>query len=131
MALSNEGISSVRKDADEVGSHRKKLNQSSENLSNILKNNGNYQYFKAGTDKGNSVDSALNQTLTTITERLVPTINALENAIYAFLARQEEENRRAARRKIAEDKLRLQQEHNQSNQDKIINPKYRNIDLTR
>ena len=100
MALSAEGISRGRNGASEVDSLSKDLNNSSENLKGILNSNGNYQYFKMGTDKGASVDNDLNTTLDTVVNDLVPQIQSLLAAIEAFFVRQEEENRRAMQEKM-------------------------------
>ena len=94
MALSNDGITKSKNEASEVNTLSKDLKTSGENLKDILHNNGNYQFFKMGTDKGASVDSDLNQTLDTVVNELVPQINNLLATIEAFLARQAEENRR-------------------------------------
>ena len=109
MALSNDGIVNVRTTADEVSTHTKNMDQASTDLMNLLNNNGNYQYFKAGTDKGASVDSALKETLSTITEQLTPQINALVSAIQAFLVRQAEENKRKAQQTLQDKKIELQE----------------------
>ena len=109
MALSSDGIAKSRSEAGEVNTLSKDLKTSGENLKSILHNNGNYQFFKMGTDKGASVDSDLNQTLDTVINELVPQINSLLATIEAFLARQAEENRRRAQKALQDKRLELQE----------------------
>lgn len=109
MALSSDGITKSRNETNEINTLSKDLKTSGENLKDILHNNGNYQFFKMGTDKGASVDSDLNQTLDTVINELVPQINNLLATIEAFLARQAEENRRKAQKAMQDKRLELQE----------------------
>ena len=93
MALSREGISRVRSHAANISNSTTQLQTTSDELKTSLQSNGNYQFFKIGTDKGTSVDSDLNLTLDTIVNELVPQLNGISGTIEAFCARQEEENR--------------------------------------
>ncbi|MBR4671910.1 MAG: hypothetical protein IKO78_01750 [Bacilli bacterium] len=93
MALSRQGIAAVRSGAGKISNLATKVQGSGEELSTILRGNGNYQYFKIGTDKGSHVDSKLNLTLDTLLDRLVPQLSSIHTTLEGFCARQEEENR--------------------------------------
>lgn len=101
MALSRSGIAAVRSSSGEVNKLSQSLKTAGEELKSVLQTNGNYQFFKAGTDKGASVDADLNTAVDAIVDKLVSQISALSGTIEAFCVRQEQENARieAERRK--------------------------------
>ena len=92
MALSNEGIRNAKENVNEIRASAKELIKVGEELKNLLQNDVNYQYFKAGTDKGQSVDSDLIRLLDTIVNMLVPQTESVSNIVETFCVQQEKEN---------------------------------------
>ena len=102
MALSAGAIGAARAGASQISASASSLKLATEGLNSILKGNGNYQYFKVGTDKGTAVDTDLNKSADTIIDSLVPEIGKVSSAISAFCARQEELNRQEEARRQKE-----------------------------
>ena len=103
MAESQGVINRARNGAGEIKSLADNIKLASDQLNSALKQNGNYQYFKIGTDKGLSVDADLNQTVDTIVNMLAPQLNNVAGAIESFCVRQEELNRQEEYRRKQEE----------------------------
>ena len=99
MALSQGAINSARSGAGELNNLAGNLKTACGALKEVIRNNGNYQYFKLGTDKGTSVDTNINVAVDTIVDKLSPAISNLSSAINSFCTKQEELNRQEALRK--------------------------------
>lgn len=93
MALSRAGIASARAGAGEIQNLATSLKTAGEELKSTLTSNGNYQYFKMGTDKGTSVDTDINTAVDTVIDMLSPQLSSVASAIESFCVRQEELNR--------------------------------------
>ena len=102
MALSRAGIASARSGAGEIQNLANSLKTAGEELKSTLTSNGNYQYFRMGTDKGTSVDTDINTAVDTVIDMLSPQISNVASAIESFCVRQEELNRLEELRKKEE-----------------------------
>ena len=102
MALSRAGIASARNGAGEIQNLANSLKTAGEELKSTLTSNGNYQYFRMGTDKGTSVDTDINTAVDTVIDMLSPQISSVASAIESFCVRQEELNRLEELRKKEE-----------------------------
>lgn len=102
MALTYGAIAAARSGAGAIASSSKSLDTASEDMKNTLRSNGNYQYFRRGTDKGFAVDTDLNTLVSATINTLLPALNRIPSAIEAFCARQEELNRQEEARRQKE-----------------------------
>ena len=105
MALSQGAINSARSGAGELNNLAGNLKTACGALKEVIRNNGNYQYFKLGTDKGTSVDTNINVAVDTIVDKLAPEISNLASAINSFCTKQEVLNRQEALDKIKNEEL--------------------------
>ena len=94
MALSRNGIAQIRTKTSEMKVLVSSLKGSLESVRNVLTENGNYQYFKTGTDKGTDVDDNLNSAINILLDSLVPEFANVSSAMESYCAQQEELNKR-------------------------------------
>lgn len=93
VGITDETIARIRSQASAIPSLINKLTSSGEEVKGILRSNGNYQYFRMGTDKGATVDTSINDTVNQMVDKLVPTLNSVLGAIESYCATQAELNR--------------------------------------
>lgn len=99
VGITDETISRIRSQASAIPALINNLKSSSEEVKGTLSSNGNYQFFKMGTDKGATVDTSINDTVNTMIDRLVPALNTVLGEIESYCATQAELNRLERMRK--------------------------------
>ena len=112
-------INTARSSASSITSLAKQLEDKCNELKTSLTTNGNYQYFKLGTDKGTSVDDKLGKTINATIELLVPQINNVSKTIRNFCDVQEQLNRIEAERVIIKPQNESQDSLNQENNNSL------------
>ena len=93
MALLREGIIAANNCAEEIRTVSKEWADAGTTVINYLNGNANFQAFKAGTDKGESIYNSLNTCINTVVEQLVPTIDRVTMTTSNLLDAQQNLNR--------------------------------------
>ena len=93
MGLTDSQIAKVRSCCSSITDKISNVQSSCEGLTNILQHNGDYYYFKIGTDRGDATDSKLNKTIQVISSDLCGTFTNEVNEIRRYCDQQEELNR--------------------------------------
>lgn len=93
MALTREGISQVRGESERIKQEAAEMKRQVNELRDLINSNPEYQLFKMGTERGNSVDRDLTQTINTTLDMLLPQIDSISQNLDSFCAKQEAQNR--------------------------------------
>ena len=109
MGVSDAELARARTIANGFNDLAAKLAEATEEIKQILEGDGNYQYFKAGTDKGESVDKSINLAISTSDEKLVSNISGLSSAVETFCAEQARDNERRRRERMLEGQQRIKE----------------------
>ena len=93
MGILREGIVASNECLDQIGNLVKELSSISEGIIDYLNGNTNFQLFREGTDKGNAIYSDLKECVSTIVNKLLPTIEKMSATTYNMLNEQKVLNR--------------------------------------
>ena len=86
ITLGNEYVAQLRKQADEFASL-------SSDIISFLNGNGNFQIFREGTEKGDSIYKNINTCVDTIVQQLVPQMQKIGNTTSGLLDNQQNYNK--------------------------------------
>lgn len=93
MAISREGISIGNNYVDQINKSAKELALISQDIINYLNSNSNFQIFREGTEKGEAIYNDLKTCVSTVVERLTPTIEKISSTSSNLLNEQQNLNR--------------------------------------
>ena len=93
MAILREGIQLGNSYVEQMKIRAKELASISNDVISYLNGNGNFQIFKDGTERGARIYNDLNTCVSTIVDKLVPTIEKISMTTTNLLNTQENLNR--------------------------------------
>ena len=93
MAMTDGAIAKARAAAGTIGQKAGNLQSAGESLNDTMSRDIRYQYFKAGTDRGASVDADVKKTVDAIVDMLSPKLSQAQSLIMSCCDAAEIENR--------------------------------------
>lgn len=96
MAILREGITIGNNYVDEIRTAASDLASISNDVLNYLNANGNFQTFREGTERGAAIYNNLKTCVSTVVEKLVPTVDKIASTTSALFNEQQNLNKAEA-----------------------------------